>query len=282
MPDPIEAANAKAAATYNAAADHFDDAPLAFWDRCGRRTVERLDLAEGALVLDVGCGSGASALPAAERVGAAGRVIGVDLAEGLLRLGRVKAHQRGLGNVEFSCGDMGALTFEDQLFDAVVCVFAIFFVPDMERQVARLWRLVRPGGRLAITTWGPRMFEPGSSAWWAAVKQFRPDLLPAVNPWERITTPAGLRQLLADGGIATADITAEDGRQEFRSPDDWWTVVLGSGYRWTVDRMDDETVERVRAANLAAAPEESRDVHRDERRSTPWPESPSRKGPCAG
>ena len=251
MADPLEAAKAKAAATYNAAADHFDDAPLAFWDRCGRRTVERLDLTEGALVLDVGCGSGASALPAAERVGPSGRVIGVDLAEGLLRLGRVKAHKRALSNIEFRCDDMSALAFQDGLFDAVVCVFAIFFVPIMERQVAELWRTVRPGGRLAITTWGPRMFEPGSSAWWAAVKQVRPDLLPAVNPWERITTPAALRQLLTEGGIAQADITAEDGRQEFRSPDDWWTIVLGSGYRWTVDQMDAQTVERVRAANLA-------------------------------
>jgi ubiquinone/menaquinone biosynthesis C-methylase UbiE len=246
----MEAAKLKAAATYNAAADHFDAAPLAFWDRYGRRTVERLALADGARVLDVGCGSGASALPAAERVGAAGRVIGVDLAERLLRLAREKARGRGLGNVEFRCDDMTALAFEDGHFDSVVCVFAIFFVPDMERQVAKLWRLVRPGGRLAITTWGPRMFEPGSSAWWAAVKQARPDLLPTVAPWERITTPDGLRQLLIAGGIADADITAEDGRQELRSPDDWWTIVLGSGYRWTVDRMDEQTVERVRAANL--------------------------------
>jgi ubiquinone/menaquinone biosynthesis C-methylase UbiE len=251
MPDPLETAKAKAAATYNAAADHFDDAPLAFWERYGRGTVERLGLAEGALVLDAGCGSGASALPAAERVGPAGRVIGVDLAEGLLQLARAKARDRGLRNVEFQCADMTALPFGDGRFDAVVCVFAIFFVPDMERQVAELWRLVRPGGRLAITTWGPRMFEPGSSAWWAAVKQFRPDLLPAVNPWERITTPDAVERLLAAGGIAGADVVAEDGRQALRSPDDWWTVVLGSGYRWTVDRMDDQTIARVRAANLA-------------------------------
>ncbi len=250
MPDPLETAKAKAAATYNAAADHFDAAPLAFWERYGRRTVERLGLAEGALVLDAGCGSGASALPAAERVGPPGRVIGVDLAEGLLQLGRAKARSRGLRNIEFQCGDMTALPFEDGRFHAVVCVFAIFFVPNMERQVAELWRLVRPGGRLAITTWGPRMFEPGSSAWWAAVKQFRPDLLPAVNPWERITTPDAVERLLTASGIAGADIVAENGRQALRSPEDWWAVVLGSGYRWTVDQMDEQTIERVRAANL--------------------------------
>jgi len=210
-----------------------------------------LALPQGATVLDVGCGSGASAIPAAEAVGPKGRVVGVDLAERLLALARTKAVRRKLDNIDFVQGDMEKLDFPGGSFDAVVCVFAIFFVPDMERQVAELWRLVRPGGRLAITTWGPRMFEPGSSAWWAAVKQFRPDLLPAVNPWERITTPGALRQLLGEGGIAAADIAAEDGRQEFRSPDDWWTVVLGSGYRWTVDRMDDQTVARVRAANLA-------------------------------
>ena len=246
----MEAAKLKAAATYNAAADHFDDGPLAFWSRYGSRTIERLTLARGSAVLDVGCGSGASAIPAAVAVGPTGRVVGVDLAERLLALARTKAVRRKLDNIEFVRGDMEKLDFPDGSFDAVVCVFAIFFVPDMERQVARLWRLVRPGGRLAITTWGPRMFEPGSSAWWAAVRQYRPDLLPAVSPWERITTPVGLQRLLADGGIAEADITAEDGRQELGSPDDWWTVVLGSGYRWTVDRMDDQTVQRVRAANL--------------------------------
>src|SRR5215469_16848126 len=71
MENIIEPAKLKAATTYNAAADHFDDGPLAFWDRYGQRTIERLRLKSGSVVLDVGCGSGASAIPAGKVVGPA-------------------------------------------------------------------------------------------------------------------------------------------------------------------------------------------------------------------
>src|SRR5271169_3707581 len=101
-----EPAKLRAAATYNAAADHFDDGPLAFWDRYGRGTIERLALQPGAAVLDVGCGSGASAIPIATKVGPRGHAIGVDLAERLLTLARAKADERGLQNIDFRQGDM--------------------------------------------------------------------------------------------------------------------------------------------------------------------------------
>jgi ubiquinone/menaquinone biosynthesis C-methylase UbiE len=244
-------ARLKAATTYNAAADHFDDAPLGFWERTGRRTIELAGLKPGLNVLDVGCGSGASALPAAERVGLQGQVLGVDLAERLLAIARDKAESRGLGNIRFDTGDMTNLGFPDGHFDAVICVFAIFFVPDMARQVGELWRIVRPGGHLAITTWGPRVLEPGASAWWDAVEEVRPDLVARTSPWDRITEPEAVRGLLRDGGIADAEIVAEAGRQPLRSPEDWWTIVLGSGFRWTVEQLGPEAAERVRAANLA-------------------------------
>ena len=206
----------------------------------------------GSCILDVGCGSGASAIPAGKVAGPHGRVIGVDLADRLLAMARAKAAAQKLQNVEFRKADMEALGYPDASFDAVVCVFAIFFVPDMIKQVKELWRMVRPGGQLAITTWGPRMFEPGSATWWAAVKQFRPDLHTAFNPWERIVTPQALRQLLTDSGIRAAEIIAEDGQQVLQSPDDWWTVVQGSGYRWTLEQMDNETIAHVRDMNLEA------------------------------
>jgi len=187
MSDPLAAAKLKAETAYNAAADYFDAEPLGFWARYGRRTVERLRLRPGAHVLDVCCGTGASALPAAQAVGPEGHVIAVDLAGDLLKLGQVKAQTAGLQCVEFRRGDMTDLGFPDHHFDAVVCVFGIFFVPDMETQVAELWRLVRPGGQLAITTWGARFWSPAYEIWLEAVRRVRPDLYSAFNPWDRIT-----------------------------------------------------------------------------------------------
>jgi len=249
--DPVnDPAKLKAEATYNAAADHFDDGPLAFWERYGRRTVERLLLTPGSSVLDVGCGSGASAIPAAIHVGPQGRVTGIDLAERLLIIARSKSLAQNLHNVEFQRADMTASGYRDASFDAVVSVFSLFFVADMVAEVRELWRMLRPGGKLAITTWGPRMFEPGSEAFWSAVKECRPDLVATVSPWERITRPDRLRQLLSDSGISGAEVTAEEGQQRLQSVEDWWTIVLGSGYRWTVEQMSDGERARVKAANL--------------------------------
>ena len=113
---------------------------------------------------------------------------------------------------------MEHLQFPAGSFDAVICVFGIFFVTDMEGLVAALWNLVRPGGQLAITTWGPRMFEPGSTLFWLAVQQERPDLYRAFNPWDRITEPEALRQVLRVGGIDEVEIVPEDGNSGAAHP----------------------------------------------------------------
>jgi ubiquinone/menaquinone biosynthesis C-methylase UbiE len=250
MDDPLKKAKEKAAASYNAAADHFDDEPLSFWDLISKRTVTNLKLQAGAKVLDVGCGAGASALPAAEAVGKNGFVVGVDLAARLLDRARTKALADGLDNVEFRLADMTALNYPDGSFDAVVSVFSIFFVPDMEGLVRELWRMVRPGGKLAVTTWGPRIFEPAYSGWLVAVGRERPDLVTAFNPWDRITDVASVRQLLRKGGVKDAKVIAEELFQPLRSPDDWWTIALGSGLRWTIDQMGPGTAAQIKADNV--------------------------------
>ena len=247
----------KAEKIYNLTVDFFDHPALHFWDTFGRKTIDLLELAPGMRVLDVCCGTGASAIPAARQVGATGKVTGVDIAENLLQLARSKADRLKLKNVEFLKADMTSLPFAPGTFDAAVIVFGIFFVPDMEVQVERLWKLLKPGGRLIITTWGPRIFEPAYSEWMKALRLLAPEWASDFNPWDRITTADAVRELLQKGirsagpaGPAeegrgnstnlTVTVISELGDHPLQEPEDFWRIALGSGMRWPIAQMGEE------------------------------------------
>ena len=245
MPDE---AVRRAARTYGAAADHYDRPALGFWDRYGAATVARLGLPTGASVLDVCCGAGASAIPAARAVGPSGRVVGIDISAPMLELARARADREGLGHVSFRVGDATHTGLPDGDFDAVVCVFGVFFAPDMAAFVAEMWRLVRPGGVLAITTWGPGLFEPANSRFWRYVAEAEPALFKAFNPWDEITTPSALAGLFARAGVPSSAVAtvASEGRDQLEHPDQFWDIVLGSGYRATVDALRPDQRDQVR------------------------------------
>ena len=253
---PLDEAARRATAAFNSAADTYDHAALGFWSRVGRGTVDRVALRPGEHVLDVPAGSGASALPAAEAVGPAGRVVAADIAPALLDLARGKAEAQGIGNLELRVADMRALDYADESFDAVTCVFGVFFVPDREELVRSFWRLVKPGGRLAITTWGPDVLEPGSSAFWSSVEAVRPDLVRGFNPWDDLVEPAQVRSLFEGAGISGSSADLEPADQPLEGPEDWWAIVLGTGFRGTVDLLTADEREQVRRATL----ESMRDV----------------------
>src|SRR6516165_11980703 len=251
--EPASEHAVRASRTYGAAADHYRRPALGFWDRSGAATVSRLRLAPGAAVLDLCCGAGASALPAARAVGPSGRVLGIDIAAPMLELARARAAEEGLANIEFRPGDATRTGLPDGGFDAVVCVFGVFFAPDMAAFVREMWRLTGPGGVLAVTTWGPGLFEPANSRFWRCVGEAEPALFKAFNPWDEITTPSALAGLLARGGVPSPSVVAvgEAGRHQLDHPDQFWDIVLGSGYRATVDALGPSQCDRVRSDLLA-------------------------------
>jgi ubiquinone/menaquinone biosynthesis C-methylase UbiE len=113
--------------------------------------VERLALRAGERLLDVATGTGEVALRAA-RAGV--DATGLDISEPLLEQARVKAEREGLG-AAFEAGDAQALPYGDASFDVVASCFGVMFAPDAERVAAELARVLRPGGRLGLTTWAP-------------------------------------------------------------------------------------------------------------------------------
>lgn len=113
------------------------------------RVMDALAPTPGLRVVDVGCGSGNAALEAARR---GARVTGVDPATRLLEVAAERARAEHL-EVTWRPGSGGALPLPDASADAAVAVFSIIFAPDPERCIAELRRVVRPGGRVLMTTW---------------------------------------------------------------------------------------------------------------------------------
>lgn len=178
-------------------------------------------------------------------------MIGVDLADKLLTLAREKARQHGLPNIAFRVADMLELEYQAASFDVVMCVFGIFFIADIPAAVRKLWRFVRPGGKLAITSWGRNVLEPANSAFWQSVLRLRPDLNKVCNPWDRINDPEGLRRMLREGGVEAGEVITENSWHPLRSPEDWWTIVLGSSRRGAIEQLTPSELTAVKEANLA-------------------------------
>lgn len=116
--------------------------------------VNRLNLRPGMKVLDVACGTGNLALPAA-RTGA--DVTGVDIAPNLVEQARENAKSEGV-NARFDEGDAEALPYDDASFDAVVTMFGAMFAPRPELVAAELKRVTRPGGSIVMVNWTPAGF----------------------------------------------------------------------------------------------------------------------------
>jgi SAM-dependent methyltransferase len=155
--------------------------------------VDRLNIKAGDKVLDVACGTGNLAIPAA-RAGA--DVTGVDIAPNLLEQARHRAALEGW-NIRFDEGDPEQLPFADTTFDLVMSSFGAMFAPRPERAAAELIRVCRPGGRIAMANWVPTSFVAKMFAVGARFVQ-PPEGLPSPILWGDEATA---RSRLANGAL---------------------------------------------------------------------------------
>jgi SAM-dependent methyltransferase len=117
----------------------------------GEALVEELTITDGLEVLDLGCGDGTTAVPAAQR---GANVLGVDIAPHLVEAGNARARSLGLANCTFQEGDATDLhDLEDDRFDLVISMFGAMFAPRPFDVAKEIVRVTRPGGRIVMGNW---------------------------------------------------------------------------------------------------------------------------------
>jgi ubiquinone/menaquinone biosynthesis C-methylase UbiE len=213
-----------------------------YW-RAQLRPAHDTVLAQAALqpgedVLDIACGTGLVTFPAAEQVGPAGRVVGVDIAEKMIVAARTVAHQRGVTNAEFECCGAEELDVAPP-FDVTLCSLGLMYVPRPKVALTEMCRVLRPGGRAVAAVWGER-----SSCGWAEVfpivdARVASDVCPT---FFALGAPGVLADMMTQAGFTDVDTVRLDVELAYADDDDAvGAAFLGGPVALAYSRFDDDT-----------------------------------------
>jgi len=200
------------------------DRPQVF-QRFADRLAALLNWSSGQRVLDVGTGTGVIAWRAAERVGAGGQVMGVDCAWRMVNQARAAA-QGQWRNVSFAQMDAEFLGLPDASFDLVVCAFSLFQFVDMGRALAEMYRVLKPGGQVGLSNWGPEFFTP--------VAAMQRDLFREYGLRPLLTNPITfkhdqMRGLMEAAGFVQVELVQDHVELWFEQPQEVWNWNAAMG-----------------------------------------------------
>ena len=237
---------------FDRAAPTYDQLGIEFFGPPSRQLVELAGLRPGDRVLDLGSGRGASLLPAAEAVGPEGEVIGVDLAPTMIRSTADEARRRGFAWVRMTRGDAEHPDFPENSFDVVIAGFIVFFLDDPAAAVARWSRLLRPGGRLVLSTFAE--LTDAERAMYGAIEEalrpFRPpveeDDVPGSTDPTR--TPEWVTALFTDADLDDVEMVEIVQRSEYETPELFYDFLLSAGGRSLVEDIPADQQAAARAA----------------------------------
>ncbi|WP_300012803.1 methyltransferase domain-containing protein [Pseudonocardia sp.] len=214
---------------WNAVADGFDRFVTPESMVLGREVVLRLGLRPGTRLLDVGAGSGALTIPAA-RIGA--DVVATDLAPAMIERLTARALAEGLSSVRGRIMDGNALDLDDDTFDVAASVNGVSVFPDMERGLAELVRVTRPGGRVVIAAFGPLPTVEFIVFCAGAVRAAVPGAMPLPTdppplPFQA-AHPDVLRERMVDAGLREIRIDPFTWESAFDSARHLWDTFTAS------------------------------------------------------
>lgn len=175
-------------------------------------------------VLDIATGTGEPGLSIA-RIASAGKVTGTDLSDGMIEIAKEQAKVKGIKNYEGVACDVSELPFADNSFDKISCRFGFMFFPDMKRAAAEMARVLKPGGRIAVSVWD----TPEGNPWVTATMGTIYEVLHVAPPPKdapgifRCAAPGFTEDLFKDAGFKNISSGEVAGIHDFLSEEMYWS-----------------------------------------------------------
>jgi ubiquinone/menaquinone biosynthesis C-methylase UbiE len=234
--------------TFDTVSSGYDGGALRFFPQSAQNMVSLLELRGDEHVLDVACGTGHASLAVA-RMLPSGRVTGVDFSAGMLDHARRKAAAQGIGNIGLLERDMTALGFPADSFDVALCAFGIFFVDDLDAQRAHIASVVKPGGRIMISSFHEEhYFQPFREMMLARLRTHAIAIPPPT--WRRVGNEAACRALFNQAGLTNTRVESRNVGYDLDGVEQWWDVVWNAGFRRLVSQLPEDARDRFKREHL--------------------------------
>jgi SAM-dependent methyltransferase len=193
----------------------------------GKGLVEKAQIKPGDTVLELAAGTGETGYEAARKVGDSGRLISSDFSPQMVEMARSGGENQGLENIEYRVMDAEHMDLEDDSVDAVICKWGYMLMADPEAALGETRRVLRPGGRLAFSVWGP----PDRNPWLLEPTALLVErgLLPVTQPGMpgvfSMADQQRIRSLVTGAGFEDPQIEEAPLSFDFDSYDGYWDFV---------------------------------------------------------
>ncbi len=210
-----------------------------YFDIFAERLLSHMQGVPGANVLDVATGRGAVLKLVLPMIGQKGKAVGIDISPKMIEALQEEIRKP---NVSLFCMDAEHLSFADNTFDIIYCGFGLFFFPDPKKALREFQRVLKPGGKIAVSTWGKMSIHKQAMSEKLLAMGIDPTIIAFPMP-----SVQELNTLFTETGFLEVRVVQDRLEHPYANFDQWWNSLWGHGMRTGLEELNKEQLASLKA-----------------------------------